>query len=135
MVVTVADEPAGDMVARLWETETGQPLTPPLPLGKVKVATAPLVGDGRVVFSVKDSWGGRPNVLVWDPGADTLAEALILLAEACTCRTVTEAGNVVPLEGDEFRRTWETLREKYPRLLDRGTFRPDGLKRKGGAGQ
>jgi WD40 repeat protein len=128
LLVTVTEEPVNDLVARLWETETGQPLAPPLSLGRMKTANPAVAADGRVVFAVKESWPARPHVLVWDPGAEDPAEALILLAETYSSRTVTEAGNVVPLEADEFRRTWEALRDKYPRLLDRGTFPARALK-------
>jgi hypothetical protein len=117
-LVTVSGEPLGGRRAQLWEAETGEPLTPPLALGRADTAEAFVPDSGRLRFSVKRTLADRPTVLAWDVAPDVPAEALALLVDVVSCRGVTEAGVVVPLETAEFARAWKTLREKYPRLVD-----------------
>jgi hypothetical protein len=52
---------------------------------------------------------------MWDLSPDTRpVEDLELLAQVLAARRIDHTQALVPLDTDQFRQAWETLRAKYP---------------------
>ena len=108
LVVSVAD----DMLAKVWDAATGEPLTPPLChrgwSRMVKVAFNP-AGDQLVTASADGTaqlW--RLALSTWSP--DDLEKLAELLSGS---RISADAGSLTPLNAEELRRLWDELRARY----------------------
>jgi eukaryotic-like serine/threonine-protein kinase len=103
-----------DGTARIWEAETGQPISPPLRHGQA-VRFAVFGPDGyRVLTTCEDD-----RCRVWDVSPDARpAEDLVTLAELRSGHRIDRTGTVFPLGADEYMRRAETLRTKYPNDID-----------------
>jgi WD40 repeat protein len=95
---------AGDDV-RVWDAATGAPLTPPLkpPKGVRRVEFSP---DGHRIVTA----GYDGLVRVWDLSAPTeTIDDLMHLCHAYAVRRLDDAGALVPLSTNAFRRDWQAL--------------------------
>jgi hypothetical protein len=93
----------------LWETATGQPLTPALRhLGKVIQAV--FSPDNRFLVSLS-----TVNCRLWQiAGDDRPADDLQRLGQLLGGARIDAAGGRVPLKPEETEAVWAALRAKYP---------------------
>ena len=105
-IVTASD----DHTVRVWDAETGGPLTPPLRhLGMLKAAR--FLPDGRRIV-VEDP---RGNVWVWQLSPDMKPiEDLRKIADLLSGETGAPSDGVGALPSGSSLRVWERLRRQYP---------------------
>ena len=101
---------SSDNTARVWDAQSGQPVTGPLKHNHA-VNHAAFSPDGRWVVTA--SWDNTARV--WDlPSGDRPAEDWRLLAELVTGQRMDPSGGFAALEPKALAETWQTLRAKYP---------------------
>ena len=101
-VVTVAS----DHNVRVWDADSGQALTPPLPHRDARRAA--FGPDGRKLVTT-----GGDVAQVWDLSDDPSTEPderLALQAQVLAARRIDATGAVLPLDASEFRDAWARLR-------------------------
>jgi tetratricopeptide (TPR) repeat protein len=102
---------SGDRTARVWDAETGQPLSAPL-RHEGGVSHASFSPDGRRVLTACDD--NLTRVWLAPMSDDRASDDWIQLAEMLDGARIDQGGNLVPITPQEFRDAWRTLREKYP---------------------
>jgi WD40 repeat protein len=103
---------SADGTARVWDAQTGQPLTLPLE-HRGGVASAEFSPDGRRVLTASG------EARLWDVSPDNRPlEELFLLSQVLSSHRLDETGVLAPLDADEYRRAWERLRANYPGSLE-----------------
>lgn len=100
-----------DQSARVWDSKTGWPITPPLRLG-AGVSHVQFSPDGTTLATLS----GPKLLTLWKLAADRRPLAdLSSLAQLLAGRKINKAGGTVDVSGGgEFRKLWETLRGRYP---------------------
>jgi WD40 repeat protein len=99
-----------DQTARVWDVQSGQPVTPPLKHNG-EVQHAAFSPDGRRVISA--SWDQTARV--WDlPSGDRPVNDWNLLAELVTGQRMDSSGGFASLEPETLAKTLHILRAKYP---------------------
>jgi hypothetical protein len=100
-----------DKTARVWDTESGQPITPPLK-HEGTVWHAAFSPDGRRAVTASEDHTAR----IWDvPNSDDRpSDDWIRLAQMLGGARIDRGGELVPLTPEEFRDAWRALRAKYP---------------------
>jgi tetratricopeptide (TPR) repeat protein len=107
-VLTLAGDVGGsqDREARVWDTTTGQVISPALPATR-QGALSP---DGRRVLLIN---GNR--AWVWQLTPDPRpVEDLVALAQCLSGQRFDASDRLTALEADAFMKTWPNLRGKYP---------------------
>jgi tetratricopeptide (TPR) repeat protein len=96
--------------ARVWDAETGEPLTPLLK-HRIGASNIAFSRDGRWV--VTTGWEGTSKL--WDlaPDRRPLAD-LLLLANLLSGKRIDPMAGAVAVDAPALRRAWETLRPGYP---------------------
>jgi WD40 repeat protein len=105
-VVTASDDGA----VRVWDTATGDPVTPALRAGR-RALHAEFSPDGRWVVAASEDGAAY----VWDLSPDMRPpHDLLLLAQLLGAHRLDNTGNHLSLEPASTQQAWDTLRAKYP---------------------
>jgi hypothetical protein len=108
-----------DRAARVWDSATGSPITPPLVHGDdVNCAEFAPVGN-RLVTASDDNL-----VRFFDIApalSDLPVEDLVALAKVVSARLVDRSGGLSAIDPLERRRLWARLRTKYPHAFGAST--------------
>ena len=103
---------------RLLDVETGLPLGPWLPFATTLMGGDLPNNDFRVAAdnaTLLTRLDGRNSFRIWDLKPDMRPiEQLETLAELHAGRRLTDAGGVLPLSLDEYRRRWQEARSRHP---------------------
>jgi WD40 repeat protein len=98
-----------DGTARVWDSTTGQPITPQL-RHQIKIF----------------GWSWGPNIVltdgerkyrwVWDLAPDDRpSEDWVALMQLLSCRRTEDPGTLGPLSREEIDQAWNKLRKRYPK--------------------
>jgi WD40 repeat protein len=99
-----------DSVARVWDSTTGEPLTPPLKHSG-SLRRVQFVAGANQLLTRKSA----PEWRVWDlQRTPWPAEDVALVAQLLSGRQRDYFGTMVPQSREALRRSWETLRARYP---------------------
>jgi tetratricopeptide (TPR) repeat protein len=107
----------------VWDAATGQLLSPPVRhLQRINIAA--FNHDGRYIAAVATGrsapqYYSDTNVIYqWTLTEDQApTSALVLYSQVSSRHRIDSAGGFVPLEAEEFQRTWQTLCEQYRQVL------------------
>src|SRR5262249_4875120 len=103
---------SGDKTARVWDSATGEPITPPLrhPGGVSIAAVSP---DGRRVATAGEGEGSM--LRLWQlPQDHRPAPDLMLLTQLLSSRRVDARAGATPLKPTVLQSAWQILRARYP---------------------
>ena len=102
-----------DGTARVWESLTGRPVTPPLPVGAMAWSLA-ISPDGRWL-TVGGHGFHHPGIPVFDlqdlsQDSRIKPDELQGWSELVACQRIHETGNIENLSGDEWLARWKAFR-------------------------
>jgi WD40 repeat protein len=100
-----------DQTARVWDAQSGLPVTPPMQ-HRSRVCQAAFSPDGRRVITA--NW--NQTARIWDLPLDQRPiEDWRHLAELVTAGRMDVQGAFTPLSATELGEAWHILRTKYPK--------------------
>jgi WD40 repeat protein len=99
---------SSDGSARVWDAQTGEPLTPPLKHAQ-QVVQASFSADGRAVVTA--SFDGTARIWPLHRDGRPVSE-LIQLARMLSAHEIHPTGGTVPMEPAALRSAWQALRKR-----------------------
>ncbi len=108
---------SADKTARVWNSETGDPLTPPL-RHLAELTNAAFLADGRRIIT-RD---GNEESRIWPLALDDRpVDDLVTLSRLLSGRTETRFGDLTPQNSEPLEMLWGRLRSKYPKTFETST--------------
>jgi WD40 repeat protein len=99
-----------ERVLRVWDTVTGEPITPPLRQTN-GVDRVRFIARGQAILAEN----ARGEGCVWDLRRESRpVEDLVLIAQLLASRETAPNGAAFPVKPDRLRPAWERLRSLYP---------------------